>query len=72
MPKSSGVGLRAKRDRYAAVLKDYIRELRGEIASGGKHEFKEELKDEEMTLRGILDRLDGVEISKSTMKQICS
>jgi len=40
------------------VLKDYIPELRGEIASGGKHEFKEELKDEEVTLKGVLDKLN--------------
>jgi hypothetical protein len=40
------------------VLKDYIPELRGEIASGGKHEFKEELKEEEAILKGILEKLN--------------
>ncbi len=39
------------------VLKDYIPELRGEIASGAKHDFKMELKDEEEVLKGILDKL---------------
>ena len=39
------------------VLKDYIPELRGEIASGAKHDFKMELKDEEAALKGILEKL---------------
>ena len=39
------------------VLKDYIPELRGEIASGAKHDFKEELKEEEGVLKGILEKL---------------
>ena len=42
------------------VLKDYIPELRGEIASGSKHDFKEELKDEEATLKGILEKLKAL------------
>jgi hypothetical protein len=42
------------------VLKDYIPELRGEIASGGKHDFKEELKTEEATLRGVLEKLGAL------------
>ena len=47
----------AQRDMLVAVLKDYLPELRGEIASGGKHEFKEELKVEETVLKEILDKL---------------
>ena len=39
------------------VLKDYIPELRGEIASGAKHDFKLELKEEEAVLKGILEKL---------------
>ncbi len=39
------------------VLKDYIPELRGEIASGAKHDFKVELKEEEAVLKGILEKL---------------
>jgi hypothetical protein len=39
------------------VLNDYIPELRGEIASGGKHEFKEELKIEEAVLKAIREKL---------------
>jgi hypothetical protein len=39
------------------VLKDYIPELRGEIASGGKHDFKMELKEEETVLKNILEKL---------------
>lgn len=47
-----------EKDALIVVLKDYIPELRGEIASGGKHEFKEELKEEEAVLKGILDKLN--------------
>lgn len=39
------------------VLNDYIPELRGEIASGGQHEFKEELKIEEAVLKAIREKL---------------
>ncbi len=46
-----------ERDILIAVLKDYLPELRGEIASGGKHEFKEDLKDEEKTIKQIMDKL---------------
>lgn len=48
-----------ERDMLVSVLKDYIPELRGEIASGGKHEFKQELKVEETILKEILDRLSA-------------
>lgn len=46
-----------EKDMLAAVLKDYIPELRGEIASGGKHDFREDLKNEESVLKGILNKL---------------
>jgi hypothetical protein len=42
------------------VLNDYIPELRGEIASGGKHEFKEELKIEEAVLKAIREKLNAL------------
>ena len=42
------------------VLKDYIPELRGEIASGGKHNFKEELKVEEAVLKAIVEKLNAL------------
>ena len=42
------------------VLKDYIPELRGEIASGAKHDFKQELKEEEEVLKGILEKLSAL------------
>jgi hypothetical protein len=42
------------------VLNDYIPELRGEIASGGKHEFKEELKVEEAVLKAIREKLKSL------------
>ncbi len=48
-----------EKEMLVGVLKDYIPELRGEIASGGKHEFKEELKEEEAILRRILERLSN-------------
>jgi len=46
-----------EKEMLVGVLKDYIPELRGEIASGVKHDLKEELKEEEAVLKGILDRL---------------
>lgn len=42
------------------VLKDYIPELRGEIASGVKHDMKLELKEEEAVLNGILEKLQAL------------
>lgn len=49
-----------EKDMLIGVLKDYIPELRGEIASGGKHDFKQELKEEEGVLKGILERLNAL------------
>jgi len=49
-----------EKEMLVGVLKDYIPELRGEIASGGKHDFKEELKDEEAVLKGILEKLNAL------------
>ncbi len=46
-----------ERDALVAVLSDYLPELRGEIASGGKHTFKEDLKTEESVLKEILGKL---------------
>ena len=46
-----------EKDMLVGVLKDYIPELRGEIASGAKHDFKVELKEEESVLKGILEKL---------------
>jgi hypothetical protein len=49
-----------EKDMLLGVLKDYIPELRGEIASGGKHDFKMELKEEEAVLKGILEKLQAL------------
>jgi hypothetical protein len=49
-----------EKDALLGVLNDYIPELRGEIASGGKHEFKEELKTEEAVLKAIRDKLKAL------------
>jgi hypothetical protein len=46
-----------EKDMLIGVLKDYIPELRGEIASGVKHDMKLELKEEEAVLKGILEKL---------------
>ena len=46
-----------EKEMLVGVLKDYIPELRGEIASGAKHDFKLELKEEETVLKGILEKL---------------
>ena len=49
-----------EKDMLIGVLKDYIPELRGEIASGVKHDLKMELKEEEAVLRGVLERLNAL------------
>lgn len=49
-----------EKEMLLGVLKDYIPELRGEIASGGKHDFKEELKEEEAVLKGVMDKLTAL------------
>ncbi len=49
-----------EKDMLVGVLKDYIPELRGEIASGAKHDFKMELKEEEDVLKGILEKLQAL------------
>ncbi len=49
-----------EKEMLTGVLKDYIPELRGEIASGVKHDLKLELKDEEAILKGILDKLNAL------------
>jgi hypothetical protein len=49
-----------EKDMLIGVLKDYIPELRGEIASGVKHDLKQELKEEEAVLRGILEKLNAL------------
>ncbi len=49
-----------EKEMLSGVLKDYIPELRGEIASGVKHDLKLELKDEEAVLKGILDKLNAM------------
>jgi hypothetical protein len=49
-----------EKEMLVGVLKDYIPELRGEIASGVKHDLKLELKEEEAVLGGILDKLNAL------------
>ena len=49
-----------EKEMLVGVLKDYIPELRGEIASGAKHDFKLELKEEEAVLKGILEKLQAL------------
>ena len=49
-----------EKNALLTALNDYMRELRGEIASGGKHEFKEELKGEESELHSIIDKLKAL------------
>ena len=46
-----------EREMLLAVLKDYIPELRGEISSSVKRDFKLELKEEEAVLKNILEKL---------------
>ena len=49
-----------EKDMLVGVLKDYIPELRGEIASGVKHDLKMELKEEEAVLKVILEKLQAL------------
>jgi hypothetical protein len=49
-----------EKEMLVGVLKDYIPELRGEIASGVKHDLKQELKEEEAVLKGILEKLNAL------------
>jgi hypothetical protein len=46
-----------ERDKLVMVLENYIPELRGEIASGVKHDWKIALKEEKVTLGEVLKRL---------------
>ena len=60
--QKGGVGMNLEltakeQEMLLGVLNDYIPELRGEIASGGKHDFKEELKEEETVLNVIREKL---------------
>jgi hypothetical protein len=46
-----------EKDTLVTTLENFIPELRAEIASGVKHEWKIELKDKETVLKSILERL---------------
>lgn len=46
-----------EKNALVAVLERFIPELRGEIASGAKHDWKVEMKKEKDILNGILDKL---------------
>lgn len=49
-----------ERDMLVLELENFIPELRGEIASGVRHEWKLELKKEEEILNGVLEKLRGL------------
>jgi len=46
-----------ERDTLVLVLENFIPDLRAEIASGVKHDWKIELKNEEAVLKAILEKL---------------
>jgi hypothetical protein len=46
-----------ERNKLVMVLENYIPELRGEIASGVKHDWKVAMKEEKVTLSEVLKRL---------------
>ncbi|UCH82367.1 MAG: hypothetical protein JSW20_06955 [Nitrospiraceae bacterium] len=46
-----------ERDNLVKVLDYFIPELRGQIASGVKHDWKMAMKDEEATLKDVQQRL---------------
>jgi hypothetical protein len=41
------------------VLEDYVSDLRMEIANTDSQDFRDDLKDREALLKGILERLSG-------------
>ncbi len=46
-----------EKEKLMYVLENFIPELRGEIASGVKHDWKMELKKEEAILQGVMDKM---------------
>lgn len=47
-----------------SALESYLRELRGEIADTDAHDLRNQLKDEEKTLRGVLGRLEATKAAR--------
>ncbi len=45
--------------QLAQALETYLSDLRMEIADTDRHEFREELKRQEETLRSLMERLRG-------------
>jgi hypothetical protein len=50
----------------AQAIEKYLFELRGEIASGVKHDMKQQLKEEESVLNGILQRVKEIQYTTGT------
>ena len=48
-----------ERDALRRVLEDYVSDLRMEVADTDSQEFRDELKDREALLKGILRRLSS-------------
>jgi hypothetical protein len=46
-----------EKETLSSVLEKYLFELRGEIASGVKHDMKEKLKEEQEILNRILEKV---------------
>ncbi len=51
-----------EKNALVSVLERYIPELRGEIASGVKHDWKIEMKKEKDVLNSILDKLKETKV----------
>jgi len=49
-----------EKDKLILVLENFIPNLRAEIASGVKHDWKVELHKEEDILKAILEKLKGL------------
>jgi len=49
-----------ERDKLVTVLENFIPELRGEIASGVKHDWKVEMKKEKDILSDLLEKLKNL------------
>ena len=49
-----------EKEKLVKVLEYFIPELRGEIASGVKHDWKMEMKNEEAILNGLLEKVKNL------------
>ena len=49
-----------EKEMLKLVLESFMSELRGEIASGVKHNIKGKLKNEKTILKGVIDKVNAL------------